>query len=307
MKRTDMAYEEIVWHTEDHNFVIGLDRLGEGPTVLLLPALSSISTRHEMRPLQERLARSFTTIAVDWPGFGVLPKPAVDWRPEVYLAFLEYLFTQVVPQPYGVIAAGHASGYLLKHITLHKGISEKLILLSPTWRGPLPTMMNGYRPVFLKIAKAFDIPLLGAMLYGLNVNRVVVGMMARGHVYSDPDWLTGERLQGKLAVTNAPGARHSSARFVTGCLDPFQSRDEQMDELRKIAVPILNLFSETAPKKSRLEMEALAKSDNVKTVKLPKGKLSFYEEFPDDTVTEINAFLQQGKPVESCVAQDTNS
>ena len=52
MKRTDMAYEEIVWHTEDHNFVIGLDRLGEGPTVLLLPALSSISTRHEMRPLQ---------------------------------------------------------------------------------------------------------------------------------------------------------------------------------------------------------------------------------------------------------------
>src|SRR6516164_7391133 len=43
---------------------------GSGRTILLLPALSSISTRHEMRPLQERLAHEYSTLSIDWPGFG---------------------------------------------------------------------------------------------------------------------------------------------------------------------------------------------------------------------------------------------
>lgn len=286
-----MAYEEIVWHAGGQNITVGLDRMGEGPTVLLLPALSSISTRHEMQPLQARLARSFSTIAVDWPGFGDLPKPHINWRPEFYLKFLDYLISRVVHHPYGIIAAGHASGYLLRHASLQTSANTKLILLSPTWRGPLPTMMNGYRGVFPKIARAFDIPFLGTILYGLNVNRVVVGLMARGHVYSNPSWLKGERMRGKLAVTRSPGARHSSVRFVTGCLDPFHSRDEQTDNVRNITAPILNIYSESAPKKSRLEMEALAELRNVKTVRVQKGKLSFYEEFPDLAVAEIYTFL----------------
>jgi hypothetical protein len=33
-----------------------VDRIGEGPPALLLPALSSISTREEMRPLATRLS-----------------------------------------------------------------------------------------------------------------------------------------------------------------------------------------------------------------------------------------------------------
>ena len=42
---------------------------GQGELVLMLPALSSISTRSEMWPLQERLGSCFTTLAIDWAGF----------------------------------------------------------------------------------------------------------------------------------------------------------------------------------------------------------------------------------------------
>lgn len=286
-----MIHEEIAWRADGHAFSIGLDRMGTGPTVLLLPALSSISTRREMQPLQERLAQSFTTIAIDWPGFGEQGKPYVDWRPEIYAQYLNYLLTQVVSNPVGIIAAGHAASYVFKQLATHPPVCEWLVLLSPTWRGPLPTMANGNRAIFPKIARAFDPPLLGAMLYGLNVNRLVIGMMARGHVYADPAWLKGRRMLGKLAVTRTPGARHSSARFVTGYLDPFQSRNEQLDAVRHIHVPMLNLFAEAAPKKSRLEMEALAALPNIKTERLPHGKLSFYEEFPDAAVKAINAFV----------------
>ena len=51
-----MAENEIEWRYCEVDLRIGLDRIGAGPTVLLLPALSSISTRSEMQPLQERLA-----------------------------------------------------------------------------------------------------------------------------------------------------------------------------------------------------------------------------------------------------------
>jgi len=48
--------------------------------------------------------------------------------------------------------------------------------------------------------------------------------MANEHVYCDPQWLSGDRLAAKLAVTRAPGARHASVRFVTGGLDSVTDR-----------------------------------------------------------------------------------
>ena len=287
----EMQYEEITWRCDGQEFSIGLDQAGSGPTVVLLPALSSISTRREMQPLQERLARSFTSISIDWPGFGMLPKPFVDWRPEIYEDYLAHVLTQVVPNPFGIIGAGHGAGYLLKYWARQERVVERLVLLSPTWRGPLPTMMNGDRAAFPKIAKAIDVPVTGPMLYRLNVNRFVVGMMARGHVYADPDWLGGRRLEEKLAVTRSPGARHASARFVTGRLDPFKNRAEQLEAAQRIGVQMLSMFAETAPRKSRAEMEALAELRTVKTVRLPKGKLSFYEEFPEEAAGIVREYL----------------
>ncbi len=286
-----MYHDSLSWNADGQEVVLGLDRQGSGPTLLLLPALSSISTRRELQPLQERLAARFTTVVVDWPGFGTMPKPCVDWRPALYAAYLDHLFTSLVPRTFAVLAAGHAAGYMLGYCAEHRCAVERLVLLSPTWRGPLPTMVNARWPVFVHIARAIDRPLLGPLLYVLNVNRFMVGVMARGHVYADPHWLRGERLAEKLAVTRSPGARHGSARFVTGCLDPFGSRTEFLDAAQRITVPVLNVFAKKAPRKSRAEMEALASLPNVKTVRLPRGKLSFYEEFPDETADVVREFL----------------
>jgi hypothetical protein len=57
-----------------------------------------------------------------------------------------------------------------------------------------------------------------------------------------------------------------------------------------LAVPVFNLFAEATPGKSRAEMEALAMMPNVRTVRLPSGKLSFYEKFPDEAAV-IREFL----------------
>ena len=97
---------DLQWSWQGHNVVFGLDEAGDGPLVFLLPALSSISTRGEMRPLMERLASKFCVVAIDWPGFGTKPRPRVRWTPDALSAFLEHVFQEVISRPHAVVAAG---------------------------------------------------------------------------------------------------------------------------------------------------------------------------------------------------------
>jgi pimeloyl-ACP methyl ester carboxylesterase len=286
-----MQTEQTAWRWRGEMIRIGVDRLGDGPSILLLPALSSISTRREMRPLQERLSAHYRTAAVDWPGFGDQPRPAIDWNPEVYSAFLSSLLVSAVPHPHAIIAAGHAAAYALKHLAGDATATGRLVLIAPTWRGPLPTMMGGHRPFFDRLCRLVDLPGIGPLIYRLNVNRPVVRRMGAGHVYVDRGFLTGERLREKLAVTRAPGSRFASVRFVTGRLDPLRSRDQFLDLARRAAIPIRLVYGAETPSRSRAEMEALAALPNVSSVQLPRGKLAVHEEFPDATAEAIAPFL----------------
>ena len=98
-------------------------------------------------------------------------------------------------------------------------------------------------------------------------------------------------LAAKLAVTRAPGARHASARFVTGGLDPVQSREEFLALARRVTDPILVVYGASTPAKSQAEMETLAMLPNVRAVILPAGKLAVHEEFPDAVADAIKSFL----------------
>jgi pimeloyl-ACP methyl ester carboxylesterase len=286
-----MQSAQLTWTWHGNAIDLGFDTSGKGPTVLLLPALSSISTRREMWPLQERLSSHYRTVSVDWPGFGDQARPAVDWNPVAYAAFLEYLLEAVARYPHAVIAAGHAATYALAHACARPGSFGRLVLMAPTWRGPLPTMMNRRRPFFNRICKLVDLPVVGSLLYKLNVNRVVVRYMAAGHVYADPAWLSHERQREKLAVTRAPGSRFASIRFVTGELDPIETRQQFLALARQAAIPMLMVYGDQTPPRSRAEMEALATIDGIQSVCIPRGKLSLHEEFADQVARVVAPFL----------------
>jgi pimeloyl-ACP methyl ester carboxylesterase len=289
--------ERTQWSWAGKPITLGMTAYGRGPTVLLLPALSSISTRREMRPLQERLGGAFHTVAVDWPGFGVLPKPKIAWTPEAYRAFLRQIAARF--KPAATVAAGHAASYAIAQAAEAPGSLGALSLISPTWRGPLPTMAGKRMPIFRRIGQAVDLPVIGPLLYRLNVNRPVIGMMARGHVYADPAWLTETRLREKLAVTEAEGARHASFRFVTGELDLYHAREAFLADASKIKTPVQVVYAKTMPKRSKGELAALAALPGVTSVELPEGKLSVYEEHPELVAPAVAAFLKanlSGRP-----------
>ncbi len=270
---------------------LGLEEAGSGPSVVLLPALSSISTREEMRPLFDRLAANFHLVTVDWPGFGGRPRPRCDWSPEILSGFLDWFLTEVTLAPRGIIAPGHAATYALHQAVHRPGTTGRLVLIAPTWRGPLPTVFNGQRSWFPRIRGVLDRPVVGPMLYRMNVSRFLILKMARGHVYDDPEWLSGQRLSAKLAITRTQGAIWGSVRFVTGALDRVESRASFLDLARRANVPILVLYGDKTPRKSRSEIEALAEIPGIRTERLPRGKLAIHEEFPDLVADTAMAFL----------------
>lgn len=279
------------WGTDE--VTLGMDEAGNGASVVLLPALSSISTRGEMLPLFERLSSRFHVSTVDWPGFGDRARQSGDWSPEILSAFLNWLLSEIVSPPHAVVAAGHAASYALHQAAHRPGMIERLVLIAPTWRGPLPTMMNGGRSWFARIRAAIDHPVIGPLLYRLNVSRFVISKMANGHVYRDPGWLSGHRMAAKLAITRAQGARYGSVRFVTGALDRVDSRAAFLDLARQANVPLLVIYGAETPPKSRAEMEALAELPGVQMKRLSTGKLGIHEELPDAVAGAMMPFLNK--------------
>jgi pimeloyl-ACP methyl ester carboxylesterase len=114
--------------------------------ILMLPAMSTVSTRAELRALANHL-ESRRCIITDWPGFGDTTRPRLDYDRALCRGFLEELVAhlqgELERRSFPVVACGHAAGYAIELEARHPGTFTHLVLIAPTWRGPLPTMMNG--------------------------------------------------------------------------------------------------------------------------------------------------------------------
>jgi pimeloyl-ACP methyl ester carboxylesterase len=264
--------------------------------VLLLPALSTVSTRDELHELARRIGRHRVLIS-DWPGFGDTARPAIDYDAALFRGFLEalvdHLKVELGRAALPVIACGHAAGYAIDLAARRPGTFSRLVLIAPTWRGPLPTMMSGRRPVQGRIRGLIHAPLVGELLYRLNVSRPVVRMMYRRHVFADPTFLTDDLLAKRIRLTRRPGARFASACFVTGALDPFEDRAAFLAAAGRIDAPILVLYGRDTPLRSRAEMQALVALPGIESRLFDRGTLGLAEERPAELAPLVEAFLSR--------------
>jgi pimeloyl-ACP methyl ester carboxylesterase len=267
--------------------------------VLLLPAMSTVSTRTELTALANRLESRRRVIA-DWPGFGDTARPPLDYDRDLCRGFLEALVAHLGAElgrpSFPVIACGHAAGYAVDLGARQPSTFTHLVLIAPTWRGPLPTMMGGRKPIQERIRRLIHAPVVGELIYRLNVSRPIVRMMYRRHVFGDPAFLSDDLLSERMRVTRRPGARFGSACFVTGALDPFDDRAAFLAAARRIRRPILMLYGPDTPPRSRAEMDALAALPGVESRLLPRGSLGMAEELAADLAPLIDDFLSAKRP-----------
>jgi len=276
---------------------IGYDFLGEaaGPPILFLPAMSTVSTRSEMAPLAGSLAGLGRPVLVDWPGFGDAPRVRLDYEPGLCRRFLEDFIGHVSERfgaaPFPVVAAGHAAGYALDLASRRPSIWSRLALIAPTWRGPLPTMMGGRKPIQARIRRLIHWPVIGPLIYRLNTMEPIVRRMYRSHVFAGSGLLTPEFMRAKMRIVRQPNARFASASFVTGGLDPMADRTAFLAAAGAARAPILMIYGAATPPRSYAEMEALAALPGIESHRLNGGALGIHEEAPDAVAGLLRPFL----------------
>lgn len=272
------------WTWQGQPLTVVYETLGEGVPVLLLPAFSTVSSRGEMRGIAQRLSAQFQAIALDWPGFGESQRLSLEYQPALYHQFLHDFVQDIIQQPLTVVAAGHAAGYAMQLAKTQPKSVSRIVLVAPTWRGPLPTM-GANRQVSGTVRQAVRLPILGQTLYKLNTTPSFLRFMYERHVYVDKTQLTPEFINQKWQITQQSGARYAPAAFVTGAIDPIRERSEFLAYFQSLCVPVMAIIGEQVPPKSRAEMDALAELPNVQSVVLP-GSLGMHEEYAD-TVAEV--------------------
>lgn len=277
------------WQYHNQTFTAISETLGQGSPVLLLPAFSTVSSRGEVQGIARGLSSQFQVTALDWLGFGESDRPSLNYCPQLYHQFLHDFVTHKFARPVAIVAAGHAAGYVIKLAQENPNVCAKIVLIAPTWRGPLPTM--GASPTIANTVKTIvRSPFLGQFLYKLNTAPSFLKWMYSRHVYTDPSKLTENFIQTKWQITQQSGARFAPAAFVTGNLDPVRSRQDFLKTFQPLPVPTLAILAENAPPKSKAEMEALMEIPGIQTYQLP-GTLGLHEEFAEDVVEIIQPFL----------------
>jgi len=284
------AVEMYQWDWEGCQLSVVYETLGQGSPVLLLPAFSTVSTRAEMRGLAELLAPKFQVVAVDWPGFGQSSRPPLDYRPALYHQFLQDFAKTVFNTPVAVVAAGHAAGYVMRLAQQQPSIWSRVVLVAPTWRGPLRAMGVNHQ-IGGTVRQMVRSPIFGQALYKLNTTPSFLSFMYRSHVYSDAAKVTPEFVATRWRTTQQPGARFAPAAFVTGTLDPVTNRADFLTWFQSLSLPLMVVIGEQTPPKSRAEMEALASLPGVQTRILP-GSLGLHEEYAAELAEVVLPFLE---------------
>ena len=133
-------------------------------------------------------------------------------------------------------------------------------------------------------------------MYNLLVsNEKAIQSQYKSHVYADPDNVTPSIIQSRYALTKRKGARFVPATFLTGLLNPVQSREEFLSLFAELdgKIPILIVSTASSPRRSKAEMDALKGAKGVsKFVEVP-GALLPQEECPLTVLEELYKFLQE--------------
>lgn len=283
------SVQTYLWQWQGQTITVTYETLGEGEPVLLLPAFSTVSNRAELTDLAQGVATQFQVIALDWPGFGESDRLPLDYRASLYIQFLQDFITATFEVPVRIIAAGHAAGYVL-HLAAQTSVTcRQLVLIAPTWRGPLSVMGT---PAALRkgVRELVRSPLIGQALYALNTQPGFLKWMYRRHVFVDESRLTPQYIGRRYDSTQQPGARFAPAAFVTGGLDPVKSREEFLAYFEQLSCPVMVVVAEQAPSASKAEMEAMASLPNVLSTTL-QGSLGLAEEYGTKVAEVVLPFL----------------
>jgi pimeloyl-ACP methyl ester carboxylesterase len=194
--------------------------------------------------------------------------------------------------PVVVVAAGHAASYVMQLAHRKPAPWSWAVLVSPTWRGPLPTAMGEHRRVYRGLQMLINMPILGQFLYGLNTTKSFLKLMLKRHVFAHPSMVSRDLVRQKQRITRKRRSRLASSAFVTGGLDVIKTSEAWLHWFQPLPLPAMMVIGDQTPPKSRQEMEVVAHFSAVQVHRM-SGSLGLHEEYPEALAQVMLPFLEK--------------
>jgi len=132
-----------------------------------------------MKGIAERISDRYQAVTLDWLGFGESDRPALDYQPALLHQVLQAFVKATFSEPIAIIAAGHAAGYALQ-LAQQPQACSCIVLVAPTWRGPLPTM-GAPKALATAVRQLVRFPVVGQALYQANTTKGFLRLMYGRH------------------------------------------------------------------------------------------------------------------------------
>lgn len=252
----------------------------DAPLLLLLPAISTVSSRGEWSSFTKVIENKYHVVSFDWPGFGDSDRPKIKYDSKILRIALRTIFdylTQFKQEKFTVLTAGHSACIALDLADEYSQNWNQLILVAPTWRGPLPTMTGWYPAKFGWLRQLVLLPVVGPIFYHLNTSRFILKLMLRRHVWVDTSLLTAKQIFEQQKLSRRSGSRFASISFVSGGFDPAGDRSWWFEQVKRLKCSMHVVVAMDAPPRSKREMDLLA--DYAQQVSEIKGRLGLHQEF----------------------------
>ncbi|XVE56938.1 hypothetical protein DITRI_Ditri04bG0051000 [Diplodiscus trichospermus] len=274
--------------------------------ILMIPTISDVSTVEEWRAVaKDILGRSgkvnWRATIVDWPGLGYSSKPKMDYDADVMEKFIVDFINEISSPENDLVVFGGGHAATIAVRAAKKGLvkPKAIAAVAPTWAGPLPIVFgrdSSMQTRYGLLRGTLRAPAVGWMMYNMLVsNEGAIQSQYKSHVYANAENVTPEIVQKRYKLTTKNGSRYVPAAFLTGLLDPVNSREEFLELFADLEgkMPILVVSTEGSPKRSKAEMEALREAKGVsKFIEVP-GALLPQEEYPTIVAEELYQFLQE--------------
>ncbi|KAJ8772966.1 hypothetical protein K2173_028143 [Erythroxylum novogranatense] len=286
------------------------DSMDPAKNILMVPTISDVSTVEEWRSVAKDIVQragkiNWRATIVDWPGLGYSDRPKMDYSADIMEKFLvDFINSPDSPwslaeDNFVVFGGGHAATIAIR--AAKKGLVKPraIAAVAPTWAGPLPIVFgrdSSMETRYGLLRGTLQAPGVGWMMYNMLVsNMKAIESQYKSHVYASSANVTPDIIESRYALTKRKGARYAPAAFLTGLLDPVQSRDEFTELFASLdgKIPILVVSTSGSPKRSKAEMEALKQAKGVNKFVEVQGALLPQEEYPTLVAEELYRFLQE--------------
>lgn len=191
-------------------------RLGEGPSILLLHSLGPGHSASEWRNVAERLAQRHTVIVPDLLGWGQSAKPAISYDGEIYIELVRDLLVDVVASSTVIVAAGMPAAYVLQVAVDQPELVSALGLVVPFGIG-----LHGDEPDLKDavVNRLLRLPIIGTSALNIFTSRSGIASYLRREVYAADNEVDEDLVDEHYRNSHQQGAHASLAAYLSGYLN----------------------------------------------------------------------------------------